>query len=100
MHEQSCCFANRAYCFFAVLVVVTVVVAQAPYKVSVYLSENLFYSSAIPCTVMPVVYRKANFAQIIKIVKKDHFFLIYCYFIFSFFFSSFIAVGVMQSAIY
>ena len=74
MHEQSCCFANRAYCFFAVLVAVTVVVAQAPYKVSVYLSENLFYSSAIPCTVMPVVYRKANFAQIIKIVKKDHFF--------------------------
>ena len=27
MHVQSCCFANQAYCFFAVLVAVGVVVA-------------------------------------------------------------------------
>jgi len=72
MHEQSCCFANQAYCFFVVLVAVTVVVAQAPYNVSVYWSENLFYSSAIPRDAD--VYGKANFAQIMKIVKKDHFF--------------------------
>ena len=31
MHVQSCCFANQAYCFFAVLVAVAVVVAKAPY---------------------------------------------------------------------
>ena len=27
MHVQSCCFANQTYCFFAVVVAVTVVIA-------------------------------------------------------------------------
>ena len=27
MHAQSCCFASQTYCFFAVLIAVTVVVA-------------------------------------------------------------------------
>ena len=31
MHVQSCCFANQAFFFFAVLVAVAVVVAKAPY---------------------------------------------------------------------
>ena len=30
MHVESCCFANQTYCFFAVLVAVTDVVAEAP----------------------------------------------------------------------
>ena len=30
MHVQSCCFANLTYCFFALLVAVAVVVAEAP----------------------------------------------------------------------
>ena len=30
MHVQSCCFANQAYCFFAVLVALAVVVAKLP----------------------------------------------------------------------
>ena len=30
MHVQSCCFANQTYCFFAVLVAVAGVVAEAP----------------------------------------------------------------------
>ena len=32
MHLQSWCFANLTYCFFAVLVAVTVVVAKAPLR--------------------------------------------------------------------
>ena len=32
MYVLSCCFANESYRFFAVLVAVAVVVAQAPYN--------------------------------------------------------------------
>ena len=32
MYVQSCCFANQTYCFFAVHVAVSAVVAYAPYR--------------------------------------------------------------------
>ena len=44
MHVQSCCFANQTYSFFDVLVAVRVVVAKAPY----YLTLHVGSTSAHP----------------------------------------------------
>ena len=44
MNAQSCCFANLTYCFFAVLVDVTVIVALAPFTTKEDWGERIYQS--------------------------------------------------------